>query len=72
MTESTDFLWLANHPDELHRLYGGQWVALIHDRIVSAGIDGRLVYREARQAFPDADIILEVVARVDDGFASLN
>ncbi|GMV97182.1 MAG: hypothetical protein AMXMBFR83_15410 [Phycisphaerae bacterium] len=56
-----DFLWLANHPDELQRLYAGQWLAVVEDRIVAAGRDGRAVYREARRNHPLAEITLEVV-----------
>jgi hypothetical protein len=56
-----DFLWLANHPEELQRLYAGQWLAIVGDRIVVAGQDGQTVYREARRRYPTAEIMLEVV-----------
>jgi len=67
-----DFLWLANHPTELQRLYGGQWLAIVSDRIVVAGQDGRTVFREARRCYPTSDIMLEVVTQESSDLLSLN
>ena len=66
-----DFLWLANHPEELLRLYRGQWLAIVGDRIVVAGHDGRRVYREARRRYPTAEIMLEVVTEEPSDLLSL-
>jgi hypothetical protein len=66
-----DFLWLANHPAELQRLYSGQWLAIVGDRIVVSGQDGRSVYREARRRYPNSEIMLEVVTKESSDLLSL-
>lgn len=66
-----DFLWLANHPNELHELYGGQWLAIVDDHIVASGTDGRTVYRQARCRHPHAEIMLEIVTEQTDEMLSM-
>ena len=56
-----DFRWLTDHPGELHRLYRGKWLAVVGDRIVAVGSDGKSVHDEARRLDPQARIVLEVV-----------
>ncbi len=70
-SRTVDFLWLANHPGELRRLYAGRWLAIVNDQIVASGPDGRAVYCEARSNHPDAEIMLEVVTE-DRAVFSLN
>lgn len=67
----TDFLWLANHPTELQRLYAGQWLAIVGDRIVASGEDGRAVYDEARRRHPANEIMLEVITEESSDLLSL-
>lgn len=58
-----DFNWLTQHPRELHKRYAGQWLAVVDGRIVAAGEDGPVIYKEAQTKYPDAEITMEVVER---------
>lgn len=42
-----DFEWLNVHHPELQRKYGGQYVAVVNQRIVASGKDARSVLKKA-------------------------
>lgn len=48
--------WLLEHSKE----YGGQWVALNGDCLLSHGTDGRLVLSEARRVGVDVPFVVRV------------
>lgn len=56
-----DYRWLTEHPFERFKLYRGRWVAVVDGTIVASGNNGAQVYEEARRAYPDQDILLDVV-----------
>ena len=58
-----DFHWLVEHPRELLDRYAGQWLAVVAGRVVAAGPEGEVVYRRAREKYPDAEITIEIVDR---------
>jgi hypothetical protein len=43
--------------------YVGKWIAIVGDKIVANGDDGKLVYKEAKSKFPKSEpLILKVPA----------
>lgn len=45
-----DFEWLNRHFLKLQRKYGGQYVAVVNQRIVASGKDARAVLKKAARS----------------------
>ena len=47
-----DFEWLNAHHPQLQRKYGGQYVAVVNQRVVASGKDARSVLKKASRYSP--------------------
>lgn len=41
--------------------YAGKWIAIVDGRIVASGDDAAVVYRKAKESFPDKIIAIDMV-----------
>ncbi len=58
---TADFAWLAEHSREIYQKYSGKWIAVLDGRVVGVADTATEAARQAEQAHPGADFVLEAV-----------
>ena len=58
---SADFAWLTEHSCEIYEKYSGKWIAVLDGQIVGVGDTATEAARQAEEAHPGADFVLEAV-----------
>lgn len=60
---SSDFAWLTEHSLEIHQKYAGKWIAVLDGEVIGVGDTAVEAARQADEAQPGGDYILEKVER---------